>query len=48
MRRLSLETGTGDFFAPAHALYQGAGFVECPPFGLYALDPFSRYFTLAL
>ena len=33
--RVSLETGSGDAFAPARALYAGAGFVECGPFGAY-------------
>jgi putative acetyltransferase len=33
--RVSLETGAGDAFAPARALYAGAGFVECGPFGAY-------------
>ncbi|MET4157027.1 GNAT family N-acetyltransferase [Agromyces sp. PvR057] len=46
--RVSLETGTEDFFAPARALYERAGFVECPPFGDYALDPNSVFYTLEL
>ena len=33
--RLSLETGTQDFFAPARALYLSRGFVECGPFASY-------------
>ena len=33
--RVSLETGAGDAFAPARALYARAGFVECGPFGDY-------------
>lgn len=47
-RRLSLETGTEAPFAPARALYARAGFVECPPFEGYALDPNSVFMTLAL
>ncbi len=47
-RRLSLETGPQDFFAPARRLYQRHGFVGCGPFGDYGDDPFSRYFTLDL
>lgn len=47
-RQLSLETGTGPAFEPAHRLYARHGFVACPPFADYAEDPFSRYFTLAL
>lgn len=44
----SLETGSQPVFAPAHGLYLAAGFRECPPFGDYALDPNSRFFTRAL
>ncbi|SFR70835.1 putative acetyltransferase [Agromyces sp. CF514] len=46
--RVSLETGTEPFFAPARALYEKAGFAECPPFGSYSLDPNSVYYTLEL
>lgn len=46
--RVSLETGPQDFFAPARRLYARHGFVDCPPFGDYALDPYSVYLTLAL
>jgi len=47
-RRLSLETGAPEGFAAAHTLYASAGFVETEPFGDYKLDPFSRFYTLAL
>lgn len=46
--RLSLETGSMDFFAPARKLYAAAGFVECPPFGHYVPDPNSVFMTRAL
>ena len=46
-QRLSLETGTQDFFAPARRLYERHGFVGCPPFADYTDDPNSAYFTLA-
>lgn len=46
--RLSLETGTQDFFAPARALYLSRGFTECGPFGSYALDPHSAFFSRPL
>jgi putative acetyltransferase len=46
--RVSLETGTQDYFAAAHRLYERAGFRECAPFGTYVLDPNSRFFTLEL
>lgn len=47
-RRLSLETGAEDFFAPARRLYERHGFIECPPFGDYTLDPHSVYMTREL
>jgi putative acetyltransferase len=47
-RRLSLETGTADAFAPARRLYARHGFAECPPFGDYRLDPWSVFMTLEL
>lgn len=47
-RRLSLETGAGAAFAPAHRLYERAGFVACAPFGAYADDPHSVFLALAL
>ena len=34
-RRLSLETGPDEAFAPAHRLYESFGFVQCGPFGSY-------------
>jgi len=46
--RLSLETGSMAEFAPAHALYQSAGFAFCGPFGSYREDPNSVFMTLAL
>jgi putative acetyltransferase len=48
LTRLSLETGSWPYFAPARALYASSGFVECGPFGDYALDPNSLFMTLAL
>ena len=46
--RLSLETGTGAAFEPAHRLYESAGFTRTGPFGDYRDDPFSVFMTLAL
>jgi putative acetyltransferase len=46
--RLSLETGSGAAFEPAHALYRKYGFEYCGPFDGYTDDPFSRFMTLAL
>jgi putative acetyltransferase len=48
LTRLSLETGSQDFFAPARGLYLRHGFVSCPPFAGYTDDPNSAYFTLRL
>jgi putative acetyltransferase len=46
--RVSLETGTQDFFAPARRLYGRHGFAECGPFADYVLDPCSVFFTRVL
>jgi putative acetyltransferase len=48
IRRISLETGSMEFFLPARTLYARAGFVGCPPFGSYRPDPLSTFMTLAL
>lgn len=48
VRRLSLETGAQDMFAPARSLYLKAGFTECPPFEGYVLDANSIYMTRTL
>ncbi len=45
VKRLSLETGSFDFFAPARALYARHGFVECTPFGDYKSDKNSTFMT---
>ncbi|HKU87946.1 MAG TPA: GNAT family N-acetyltransferase [Casimicrobiaceae bacterium] len=47
-RRLSLETGAMDYFAPAHGLYGRFGFVRCAPFASYTEDPYSVFMTLEL
>jgi len=43
--RLSLETGSGEAFKPALALYQRSGFEFCDPFADYRSDPFSVFMT---
>jgi putative acetyltransferase len=43
LSRLYLETGSFDFFAPARALYAGAGFIECQPFVGYKPDANSTF-----
>jgi putative acetyltransferase len=45
---LLLETGHGEPFDAAHALYARFGFVPCGPFADYPDDPFSRFFCLEL
>lgn len=47
-RRLSLETGAMEAFAPARRLYESFGFTECAPFGDYTPDPNSVFMTLTL
>jgi len=47
-RRLSLETGSDDFFASARALYAKFGFTECEPFADYRPDPLSVFLTREL
>ncbi|MDG2855940.1 GNAT family N-acetyltransferase, partial [Vibrio parahaemolyticus] len=47
-QRLSLETGSMEFFKPARLLYEKHGFVYCEPFGDYELDPNSQFMTLEL
>ena len=46
--RLSLETGSWDYFQPAVALYRSHGFIECQPFADYVNDPNSIFMTLDL
>lgn len=48
LTRLSLETGRGDAFAPAIALYHRYGFVDGGPFADYVASPFNRFLHLAL
>jgi putative acetyltransferase len=47
-RRVSLETGAMEEFAPARALYAGAGFVACEPFGDYEPSRNSTFMTRLL
>jgi putative acetyltransferase len=46
--RLSLETGTAEFFRPARTLYERFGFVYCGPFADYQPSPHNLFMTLAL
>lgn len=44
-QRLSLETGSQDFFVPARKLYERYGFENCGPFADYEEDPWSVFMT---
>ena len=46
--RVSLETGSWPYFAPARALYASAGFEPCDPFGDYRPDANSVFMTMTL
>ena len=48
IKRLSIETGAGDFFTPARKLFDKCGFKPCPPFAHYKKDINSLYFTKLL
>ena len=46
--RLSLETGSAEYFAPARRLYEKFGFEYCEPFADYRPDPNSVFLTRML
>ncbi len=46
INKLSIETGAGEFFAPARKLFKKFGFKTCKPFAHYKDDPNSCYFSL--
>ncbi|QNS09088.1 GNAT family N-acetyltransferase [Streptomyces xanthii] len=46
--RLSLETGSAEFFLPARRLYEKFGFEYCAPFADYRPDPSSVFMTRPL
>ncbi|MBF9002961.1 GNAT family N-acetyltransferase [Vibrio nitrifigilis] len=47
-QKVSLETGTHEFFLPARNLYEKFGFTYCEPFSDYKTDPHSHFMTLDL
>ena len=47
-RRVLLETGSQEFFAPARRLYERHGFSLCEPFADYVHDPNSVFMELRL
>ena len=48
IKRLSLETGAGDFFLTARKLFIKCGFKHCEPFSHYKNDPNSVYMTMLI
>ena len=46
IKKLSTETGAGEFFAPARKLFKNFGFQKCEPFAHYKEDPNSCYYNL--
>jgi putative acetyltransferase len=47
-KRVNLETGSMEAFAPARSLYAAAGFAPCAPFGDYVPSRNSHFMTLSL
>ena len=47
-RRLSLETGSMEYFEPARRFYASFGFTPCGPFATYLEDPNSVFMTREL
>tara|TARA_X000000368_G_C22565594_1_gene508359 strand:- start:100 stop:567 length:468 start_codon:yes stop_codon:yes gene_type:complete len=45
IKKLSIETGAGDFFIPARKLFDKCGFEICEPFAHYSKDINSIYLT---
>ena len=45
IKRLSIETGAGDFFIPARKLFNKCNFLPCEPFAHYKSDKNSIYLT---
>ena len=48
IKRLSLETGAGDFFLTARKLFSKCGFEPCEPFSHYRKDINSIYMTMLI
>ena len=45
IKKLSIETGSGNFFKSARELFKKFGFEPCEPFAHYTEDPNSCYYT---
>ena len=48
IERISLETGAGNFFAPARKLFMQCGFKICDPFSHYEKDINSVYMSMLI
>jgi len=48
IKKISLETGAGDFFIPARKLFDKCGFKTCKPFAHYKNDPDACYLSLLI
>ncbi|MDB2515614.1 GNAT family N-acetyltransferase [Candidatus Pelagibacter bacterium] len=48
VKKLSLETGAGEFFLPARKLFISSGFKVCEPFSHYKDDDNSVYMSLLI
>ncbi len=48
IKRISVETGTGNFFSPARKLFTKCGFKLCKPFAHYKEDPNSCYMSMLI
>ena len=48
IKKISIETGAGEFFSPARKLFSKFGFKICKPFAHYKEDPNSCYFDLEI
>ena len=48
INKISVETGSGEFFLPARRLFEEFGFEECEPFGHYVNDSNSCYMSLEI
>ena len=48
IKRISIETGSGNFFEPARKLFEKCNFKPCEPFAHYKVDINSLYLTKLL
>ena len=48
IKKLSIETGAGEFFKPARKLFKQCGFKTCIPFAHYKEDINSVYLTRSI